>query len=384
MYAIAIAEGGRSGEVRYLGEFDASATSMRKVVVRLAAKHGKLHFCYEAGPTGYGLHRLITEMGHACSVVAPSLIIPRKPGDRVKTNRRDALGLAKLLRAGELTEVWVPDEEHEAMRDLVRARAAAVEALRVHRQQESSFLLKHGRHFPRKTTWGAVYLRWQQEQKFAHPAHQIALQEGVDAVRVAKERLGRLDRAIEEFLPRWSLAPVVQALQALHGIDSVVVITFVTEIGELRRFDKALRWAILQRADGKMTEAQAEALAELETSDLFTSIAWRIKEKLRWVRKADTIQAARWRITNFLRHAHEMIGDNSILNPIRKALATVENHRQRILERWTSAHSNARLEVLNGLFQAARARARGYRNSTTFATMIYPIVAPLRDLFKST
>ncbi|MBX9634321.1 MAG: IS110 family transposase, partial [Magnetospirillum sp.] len=198
--AVAIAEGGRNGEVRYLGEFDASLTSMRKMVARLAAKHGKVHFCYEAGPTGYGLHRLITEMGHPCSVVAPSLI-PKKPGDRVKTNRRDALGLAKLLRAGELTEVWVPDEEHEAMRDLVRARTAAVEALRVYRQQVSSFLLKHGRHFPRKTTWGAVYMRWLQKQQFAHPAHQIALQETVDAVRVAKERLGRLERAIEEFLP---------------------------------------------------------------------------------------------------------------------------------------------------------------------------------------
>lgn len=234
--AVAIAEGGRTGEVRYLGEFDASLANMRKVVARLAAKHGKVHFCYEAGPTGYGLHRLITEMGHACSVVAPSLI-PRKPGDRVKTNRRDALGLAKLLLAGELTEVWVPDEEHEAMRDLVRARGAAVEALRVHRQQVSSFMLKHGRIFPRKTTWGAVYMRWLQEQKFAHPAHQIALQEAVDAVRVAKERLGRLEQAIEEFLPRWSLAPVVQALQALRGISLVVAVTFVAEVGDLRRFD---------------------------------------------------------------------------------------------------------------------------------------------------
>ena len=128
--AIAVAESGRDGEVRYFGEVDASDTSMRRIIQRIAAKFDHVHFCYEAGPTGYGLHRLIQSLGHECMVVAPSLI-PRKPGDRVKTNRRDALALARLLRAGELTAVWVPDEGHEAMRDLVRARAAAVETLRV-------------------------------------------------------------------------------------------------------------------------------------------------------------------------------------------------------------------------------------------------------------
>ena len=131
--AIAVASGGRNGEVRFVGEVDSSADSMRRLIKRITAKHAQAHFCYEAGPTGYGLHRLIVSMGFPCSVVAPSLI-PRKPGDRVKTNRRDAVALAKLLRAGELTAVWVPDESHEAMRDLVRARAAAVETLRVHRQ----------------------------------------------------------------------------------------------------------------------------------------------------------------------------------------------------------------------------------------------------------
>jgi len=125
-------------------------------------------------------------------------------------------------------------------------------------------------------------------------------------------------------------------------------------------------------------------LAELEASDLFTAIAWRIKEKLRWVRQAQSVQAARWRITNFLRHASEILDPDPILDPIRKALATVETHSKRILQRSTSSHSNARLEGLNGLFQAARARARGYRNVTTFATMIYMIATPLGDLFQST
>jgi transposase len=150
--AVAVADGTRGGEVRFLGEVDASEESMRRVVKRITRNGEQAHFCYEAGPTGYGLHRLITSLGHSCTVVAPSLI-PRKAGDRIKTNRRDAVGLAKLLRAGELTAVRVPDKSHEAMR----------------------------------------YLRWLQKQKFDHPAHQIALQEMVEAVRIAKERVQRLE-----------------------------------------------------------------------------------------------------------------------------------------------------------------------------------------------
>lgn len=169
-----------------------------------------------------------------------------------------------------------------------------------------------------------------------------------------------------------------------------VVQLFTKALDEVRRAEarnaklpKALRWAILKRADGPLTEAQVQALAELETSGLLTAIAWRIKEKLRWVRKADTPQAARWRITSFLRHARELLDPDPILDPIRRALATFEEHTDRILERWTSTHSNARLEGLNGLFQAARARARGYRNTATFATMIYLIAAPIGDFFNS-
>jgi transposase len=152
--AVAVADEGRAGEIRYLSEFDATPESMRRLVARLAAKYGRLHFCYEAGPTGYGLHRLIVSLGHSCTVVAPSLI-PRKPSDRVKTNRRDATTLARLLRAGELTAVWVPDPAHEAMRNLVRARTAAVETVRVHKQQVGAFLLRHGRVSPLKKGGGA-------------------------------------------------------------------------------------------------------------------------------------------------------------------------------------------------------------------------------------
>lgn len=234
--AIALADGERGGEVRYLGEVDACPASMCRVIKRIAAKYERVHFCYEAGPTGYGLHRLITSLGYPCMVVAPSLI-PRKPGDRVKTNRHDAVGLAKLLRAGELTAVWVPDEGHEAMRDLVRARAATVETLRVHRQQVSAFILKHGRICPHKKGWTMRYLRWLQEQRFEHPAHQIALQEMVEAVRISKERVDRLEAVIAEFVPNWSLAPVVRAMQTLRGVELIVAVTFATEIGDPRRFE---------------------------------------------------------------------------------------------------------------------------------------------------
>lgn len=236
--AIAVADGGRGGEVRFIGEVDASLDAMRWILQPIAAKYSVVHFFYEAGPTGYGLYRLIVELGHSCMVVAPSLI-PKRAGDRVKTDRRDAMMLARLLRPGELTAVWVPDAGHEAMRDLVRARAraAAVEAQRVHRQQVSAFMLKHGRIFPRKTTWGARHFRWLQEQHFDHPAHQIALQELVDAIRVANERIGRIEAAIEEFLPGWSLVPVVRVLQGLRGVELIAAVTFVTEIGDMRRFD---------------------------------------------------------------------------------------------------------------------------------------------------
>src|SRR5438093_9578708 len=165
--AVAIADGGRTGEIRFLGEIETSEAATAKLVKKLAAKYQRLTFCYEAGPTGYGLYRQIKSLGRACMVVAPTLI-PKKPGDRVKTNRRDALSLAKLLRAGELTAVWVPEERHEAMRDLSRARGAAVDDLRSKRQQVSSLLLRHGLQYPGKKTWTKTHMSWLASRRFEH------------------------------------------------------------------------------------------------------------------------------------------------------------------------------------------------------------------------
>ena len=206
--AIAIADGGRGGEVRYLGEFPATEAAIRKLVAKLAEKYGALTFCYEAGPTGYGLYRLLKSLDHECVVVAPSLI-PKKPGDRVKTNRRDAISLAKLLRAGELTAVWVPDERHEAMRDLSRARQAAKKDLQGKRQQISSLMLRLGRIYPGKKTWGPAHMRWLMEQKLEHREQRIAFEELVEGMRQESERVERLEKAIREAVPEWSLAEVV-------------------------------------------------------------------------------------------------------------------------------------------------------------------------------
>ncbi len=169
-----------------------------------------------------------------------------------------------------------------------------------------------------------------------------------------------------------------------------VVQLFTKAVDEVRKTErkiqphpKSLRWAVLKNADGSFTEKQKEALAELESSDLNTATAWRIKEQLRWIRQAETAHAARWRLTYFINFAKEQLGDIEMLEPVRKALATVERHAERILQRWSSTYTNARMEGLNSLFQAARARARGYRNTGTFITMIFMIASPVSDLLKS-
>ena len=234
--AVAIAESVREGRLQYSGEIDTTDAATRKLVARLAGKYRKLTFCYEAGPTGYGLYRLITSLGHACIVVAPSLV-PSKPGDRVKTNRRDAEGLARLLRAGDLTAVWVPDERHEAMRDLVRAREAARSDLTRKRQQVTSMLLRLGRHYPGVKTWGRAHINWLLLQKLDHREQRIAFEEQLLAVRQAGERVERLEQAIREAVPDWSLAAAVPALCAMRGIDVISAVTILAEVGDLSRFE---------------------------------------------------------------------------------------------------------------------------------------------------
>jgi transposase len=235
-HAMAIADSGREGEVRYVGEIDSSPATVARVIGKLAGRYAKLHFCYEAGPLGYGLYRQIRDLGHDCTVVAPSLI-PKRRGDRVKTNRRDAVTLARLLRAGELTSVWVPDAIHEGVRDLVRAREAASQDGRKKRQQLLSFLLRHGRLFSGRKHWTLAHQRWLAGQKFEHPAQQIVFQDAIDSIADAVVRLKRLEEQLVAIVPSWSMAPVVEAYQAMRGVSFMVAVTFATEIGDVRRFD---------------------------------------------------------------------------------------------------------------------------------------------------
>ena len=236
--SVALSEGGRGGEIRQVGVFENRPELLMKLAARLSKGGRRLSFCYEAGPCGYGLHRLLTGCGHDCVVVAPSLI-PIKAGDRIKTDRRDAVMLAKLHRAGELTPIWIPDAAHEAMRDLVRARATAGRVLSKARQHLQSFLLRHDQIYRGARAWTLAYRRWLTTVRFAHPAQQIVLQDYIHAVQDAEARLDRLTRQIEELLPSWSMAPVVTALQAMRGIALVVAVTVVAEVGDFRRFANA-------------------------------------------------------------------------------------------------------------------------------------------------
>src|SRR5688572_22926467 len=197
--SVALAEEGRQGEVRFLGDIDSTPEAVRRLVTKLASKYRRLLFCYEAGPTGYGLQRQISALGHDCAVIAPSLI-PKRPGERVKTNRRDALTLARLHRADELTRIWVPDPAHEAVRELVRAREAAMEDLRAKRQHLQSFLLRHSRVFTGRKPWTRAHTRWLCELRFEHPAQHLVLAEYRQAILDAEARLERLTGQVAELI----------------------------------------------------------------------------------------------------------------------------------------------------------------------------------------
>jgi transposase len=165
--------------------------------------------------------------------------MPRRRGDRIKNDRRDAATLARLHRAGELTAVWVPDMDNEAMRDLTRSREDAKYVETRARQRLGSFLLRHGRRYPGRSHWNASHRRWIREQKFAHPAQQICLEEYLQAVEEATERVVRLTGQIRELVPQWSMAPVVSALSAHRGVSLIVASTTIAELGDLTRFAKA-------------------------------------------------------------------------------------------------------------------------------------------------
>jgi transposase len=223
-------------EVRRYGEVGGDAGCVARVVRKLRSAHRDLVFVYEAGPCGFWLYRRLMAQGLACMVVSPSMT-PRRPGERLKTDRRDAVKLARLARAGELTPIYVPDELDEAMRDLVRAREDAVAMQRQARQRLQALLLRNEVRYPKKTTWTQAHRRWLAHLKLPHPAQQIAFEEYVMAVQEASVRLERFTTAITTHLEQWRWRPVVEALQALRGVQVLHAVRIVAELGDLRRFE---------------------------------------------------------------------------------------------------------------------------------------------------
>jgi transposase len=237
---VAVTAAGEVGKATAYGTFPNTAAALEKLVKRLRqVASGPLKFCYEAGPCGYGVHRTLTKMDEDCIVVAPSMI-PRKSGDRQKNDKRDAASLAVLNRGGLLTAVWVPDAAHEAMRDLIRARLAAVRTVRTARQQLSAFLLRHERVYPgNRTPWTKAHRGWLADQTFAQPVQQIVLQESIEAVRVSEQRRDRVDGYLRAQIPTWSLFPLVQDLCALRGLDAIAGAGIAAAIGDPSRFGSA-------------------------------------------------------------------------------------------------------------------------------------------------
>lgn len=238
--AVAVADEGRDGEVRSHGRIPNDRESVSKLVKKLGGPK-RLRVCYEAGPCGYVLYWQLVQLGVECEVIAPTLI-PVKAGDRVKTDKRDAIKLARCYRAGELTPVWVPDRAHEALRDLVRAREAAKADQTCARQRVGKFLLRHGRRRKQKTkAWGAAHMDWLRMQSFDEFALQATMTDYLTEVEHVSERLERLERAIDqaiEEMPEESQA-LVQGLQALRGVAKLTAVTVVAELGRLSRFSSA-------------------------------------------------------------------------------------------------------------------------------------------------
>jgi transposase len=232
---ISVAEDGRRGEMRHYGVIGGDLEALGKVVRALRAPDRRLHFVYEAGPCGFGIHRYLTAQGEACVVVSPSNI-PKRSGDRVKTDRRDGEALARLHRAGELTAIYIPTADDEALRDLVRAREDAVGVSTQAKHRLKAFLLRQGRRYPGRAGWTIAYRRWLADLSFPSAPQHIALQEYRDTIDEAERRLDRLTDQLRQLVPAWRWAPVVDALQALRGVSFITAAGLVAEVGDIRRF----------------------------------------------------------------------------------------------------------------------------------------------------
>jgi transposase len=233
--SISIAPEDRSEPVRFLSTVPRQGGGFSRAVRRLERQADSLVFAYEAGPCGYVTYRYLRKRGHECLVVAPSKI-PRRPGDRVKTDRRDSGQLARLLRSGDLRGIYVPGEQDEVLRDLCRARYCSSVNLRRAKTRLKLFLLRHGEHYQGNSGWTKAYRRWLSDRRFSDVAQQAVFQEYVDEIGVLEDRVHRLESHLKERVKGWWLNPVVEALQGLRGVGFVIAVTVVSELGDIRRF----------------------------------------------------------------------------------------------------------------------------------------------------
>src|SRR3989442_4428201 len=232
---VSIAEGHRTGEVRHYGVIASDLEPLDKVMRALRAPNRRLHFVYEAGPCGFGIYRHLTKHGGECVVVSPSMV-PKRGGDRVKTDRRDSQTLARLHRAGELRPIYVPVDLDEAMRDPVCAREDAAMMGTQAECQLKAFLLRQGRRYPGREGWTLPYRRWLTDLSLPSAAQHIALQEYRDAIGETEQRIERLTEQLRQLAPTWRWAPVVAAFQALRGVSFITAVSLVAELGDLTRF----------------------------------------------------------------------------------------------------------------------------------------------------
>jgi transposase len=235
--SIVVAYAPENAEPVHLGSVGTRHGDIDTLIHKLKSKSTALVFVYEAGPCGYWLYRYLTRQGLHCWVVAPSLI-PKKPGDRVKTDKRDALSLARLARSGDLTSVYVPQVADEAIRDLSRAREDALRDLNTARFRLKAFLLRNDIRYSGRANWGLEHLRWLARLVLSTPAQQIVFQESVRTVTERTELLHRLEGELLEHARQWRMYPVIEALQALRGVQFTVAITTLAELGDLTRFDQ--------------------------------------------------------------------------------------------------------------------------------------------------
>ena len=235
---VAYIEDHRGAQPVHFGRAPSSKIAVKKLVRHFESKYpdATLHFVYEAGPCGYWIYRLITSLGHCCYVVAPSLI-PKKPGERVKTDKRDAMKLAKLLKTEDLTPIYVPEPEDEAVRDLSRAREVAMKDLKDAKYQLKALLLRNNINYAGTANWSLKHLRWLTELVLSHPAQQLVLQEFIQTISERMARLERLDNELTHHVHQWRYYPVVKAIQAMRGVRLLVAAGVIAELGDLSRFD---------------------------------------------------------------------------------------------------------------------------------------------------